>query len=248
MQAFDAYEPCGSCKRHVKRQEASCPFCGAARTPARSTAPRRIRNVSRAQWLAFGSTLLGMGCNGVLGSDTAGKLGADASHDGTATSSAVAPAGDGEGGSDASLAGDALSAEEAGATSEAAPEASDATWGLPDASCQRSGTFACGSNTCDRATQFCNIYIPSASPWSPQCDSLANLPSVPDPGVPDSGTCATCPTCACIPPTSCSTPNTSTGCSCFEDNFGGLTVTCSECGCYGSPPARLERAPLRAVS
>jgi hypothetical protein len=236
MQPYDAYEPCGSCRRHVKRQDAACPFCGAARTPARPTAPRRIRNVSRAHWLAFGTTLVGMGCNGVLGSSGGRGVSENAPPD---ASTSTAPA-TSNGGNDASLAdgaGDEGVGEDDATTGEDAQGASDGSWGSPDPSCPRSGTFACGSYQCDRASQFCS----NVTTHTLSCEPLSDMTNVAR--VIDSGTCEACPTCACILPV-----NNGSTCNCFQDNFGGLTVTCSQGGCYGSPPARLERAPLPAVS
>ena len=263
MQPFDAYEPCGSCHRHVKRREALCPFCGASRTPTLPRAPRRMRNVSRAQWLVFGSTLLGMGCNGVAASSVAAE-GGKADKSTAVTAPAVGMGGTGnsgdDAGGDADTAGDADDADDATladavvpsedaptgdndvSIDEAAPEAGGSPWGPPDASCPRSGVFACRSggpdagDMCDRATQFCNGFANGYDP--PFCDPLSQLQFVST--LMNSGTCSSCPTCACIP------PNDDGGrqCTCFEDNFGGLTVTChSQSGCYGSPPARLDRAP-----
>lgn len=248
MQPFDAYEPCGSCHRHVKRQEALCPFCGASRTATLPSAARRIRNVSRAQWLVFGSTLVGMGCNGAVGSSGAAE-GGKAEKSTAVAAPAAGTGGTVNGGHDASDADDATladavsPAEDARAggndasIAEAAPEAGS-PWGPPDASCPRSGAFACvgpdagDGGTCDRATQYCNGFgtVSSCEPLSRLAYATSFL---------DSGTCGSCPTCACIPPN-----NGSVQCTCFEDNFGGLTVSChSLAGCYGSPPARVDRAP-----
>jgi hypothetical protein len=147
----------------------------------------------------------------------------------------TAPAADGNSGHDASDADDATLAY-------AAAEAGASAWGPPDASCPRSGAFACRSGgrpdaavvgTCDRATQYC-----SGTGVTP-CQPLSQLAY--ESSFVDSGSCGSCPTCACIPPY-----NRPWGCSCFEDNFGGLTVTCSQSGCYGSPPARLRHAPKSA--
>jgi hypothetical protein len=247
VQTFDAYEPCGSCRRHVKRQAALCPFCGASRTATPPRAARRIRNVSRAQCLVFGSTLVGMGCNGVVGSS--GAAAGSKAEKSTAVTAPAAGMGDtGNSGNDASDADDATladavsPAEDARAGdnefAEATAEAGGTVWGPPDASCPRSGAFACGSGgpdaagggTCDRATQYCNGYSPGS------CQPLSQLAHATS--FVDTGTCGSCPTCACIPPN-----NGSWHCICLEDNFGGLTVTCSMSTCYGSPPARVDRAP-----
>jgi hypothetical protein len=139
---------------------------------------------------------------------------------------------------DASLADDARDESAADDDVTIAPDAGGSTWGPPDASCPRSGSFTCGSTECDRATQYCSQGI-----VAPQCEPLAKLACAFD-----GGTCAACPTCECIPPTAVCFNGAATTCTCFQDNFGALTLTCSQSACYGSPPARLDRAPLRSIS
>jgi hypothetical protein len=248
VQTFDAYKPCGSCHRHVKRQAASCPFCGASRTATLPRAGRCIRNVSRAQWLVLGSTLVGMGCNGAV--ESSGAADGGKTEKPTAVTAPTAGVDTGNSGNDASDADDATLADavspaedaragDSGASIAEATREASSPWGPPNASCPRSGAFACGSGgpdaggggTCDRATQYCS---PEYSPAS--CKPLSQLANATS--FVDSGTCGSCPTCACIPPN-----DGSWECTCFEDNFGGLTVTCSQSSCYGSPPARVDRAP-----
>jgi hypothetical protein len=59
---MDAYETCAVCHCHIKRQEPSCPFCGTTRTDNARKTPRSHRRLSRAQWLALGSTLAVAAC------------------------------------------------------------------------------------------------------------------------------------------------------------------------------------------
>jgi hypothetical protein len=58
--------PCSHCRRHLRRHEAQCPFCGAQQPPP--PAPRRQlaipRDASRATLLALGLTLVGQACGG----------------------------------------------------------------------------------------------------------------------------------------------------------------------------------------
>jgi len=58
--------PCSHCRRHLRRHEALCPFCGAQQPPP--TAPRRQlatpRDASRATLLALSLTLVGQACGG----------------------------------------------------------------------------------------------------------------------------------------------------------------------------------------
>ena len=57
--------PCLACARHVRRQDARCPFCGAARTP--SAGPFREivlpRDATRATIFALGLSLAGQACD-----------------------------------------------------------------------------------------------------------------------------------------------------------------------------------------
>jgi len=58
--------PCTVCQRHVRRQDAQCPFCGAARSP--SSGPFREvvlpRDATRATIFALGLSLAGQACGG----------------------------------------------------------------------------------------------------------------------------------------------------------------------------------------
>ena len=58
--------PCPACQRHVTSNEAACPFCGAALSPARPCAgcsdPPAAR-VARAALVAAGAALLGAACS-----------------------------------------------------------------------------------------------------------------------------------------------------------------------------------------
>jgi hypothetical protein len=56
------YEVCIACARHIKSEERSCPFCGAVHERNPPALPRLNGRVSRAHWLAFGSTLAMMSC------------------------------------------------------------------------------------------------------------------------------------------------------------------------------------------
>ena len=225
MKAHDAYEPCRSCQRHVKREDAACPFCGAARSTARTHVRREMTRISRAHWLAFGSTLVGIGCNGSMAAEPFADAGAAPDDAATAR---VAPDDATTAPHDASAADDRKPDEDAPA--DAARR--EAGYPSPDTSCPRRGTFACGgSMNCDRATEVC---------FNSQCASIATVGYLQI----DSGACAACPTCACFPPGR--RPDCTAGVSCFEDNFGGLTVSCSQAGCYGSPPVRLDRPPFVA--
>ncbi|HEY8039332.1 MAG TPA: hypothetical protein VIF15_06035 [Polyangiaceae bacterium] len=94
-----------------------------------------------------------------------------------------------------------------------AKEAGDDAGPAVVACSSRVGYFACGDRLCDRTTEVC--YQGSCERY----DATSN------------GACGPCPTCSCDGYRSC---------RCTEDEAGGITVSCG--GCYGAPPARLERA------
>lgn len=59
---MNAYDVCEACACHIKRQENECPFCGAQHTPKPRLPMPSVPRLSRAQWLAFGSSLAVTGC------------------------------------------------------------------------------------------------------------------------------------------------------------------------------------------
>lgn len=72
--------PCSACRRHVRADVATCPFCGAA-TPATGGAPRVIaQRLSRSALLALGASAIVLGCSSGDGtsSETDSGTGTDA--------------------------------------------------------------------------------------------------------------------------------------------------------------------------
>jgi hypothetical protein len=63
---MDAFEVCLACRRHIKKVESSCPFCGANHAPRRPRAGRPTPRLSRAGWLAsaLASSLAVASCGG----------------------------------------------------------------------------------------------------------------------------------------------------------------------------------------
>jgi hypothetical protein len=83
----------------------------------------------------------------------------------------------------------------------------------------RSGYFACGGGVCDRSIQAC---VMGVCEWYQDIVILWGVQA-----------CGPCPTCDCLAPPG-------SPCVCTEDDAG--TVTILSCGgCYGAPPVRLER-------
>jgi hypothetical protein len=183
-----SFQPCPSCARHVKRQDARCPFCGVP-CPRRPMHARTSRRTSRAQWLALGSTMALLGCSGGTASSGSGDAGGrDLAH-----------------------------ASEAGGDDVAA---------CPT----RSGYFTCGGNVCDRSIQVCV----ERSSLCVSVDALGPIAT----GSPVQ--CGACPTCECLQPSILSS------CQCQQDDAGTISISCG--GCYGAPPARLERLTRRSTT
>jgi hypothetical protein len=265
---MDAYDVCIACACHIKREEPTCPLCGALHTPKARARSRLLPRMSRAEWLAFGSTLAVVGCTEhfprpppsqqVADATMAGANAADdamALETGTADDSTAPESGmvddsttpesglsEHAMGPEADLS-DRAASPEAGATDGAALDA-----GLPV------GAFFCGwgaaAFSCDRATQFCF-----------SVDGLGGVACVAH----DSGTfemsravdgavlgrtippqCAPSFPCACLLEAGfADPPSQGSGCFCRDlDDAGAIGINC---GCYGSPPARLERL-LRTLS
>ncbi|HEY8039333.1 MAG TPA: hypothetical protein VIF15_06040 [Polyangiaceae bacterium] len=179
--------------------------------------------MSRGQWLALGSTMALAGCSGAVAA-TPGDGGGGTGHD---PATGALEGGSGVIGHEAGAdPGDAGEPEDAGNTADSellvdtgssvvADAADDGGFACPT----RSGYFQCGGNVCDRSIQAC---------YSGGCQWYGNLYEMPD-----AASCGACPTCQCLK--GALYPN----CSCQEDDAGTLTISCG--GCYGSPPARLER-------
>jgi len=214
------FQPCPSCACHVRRTDPLCPFCGAPNVPRGQRAPR-VPRMSRGQWLALGTTVALVGCTGTIASVPEGDGGHEstASHDagGTAPDSgaAVRP-------EEAGTVAETGTLAETGAVVDASPESS-APLDSGVACGERSGFFSCGGNICDRAIQAC---------YSNSCEWYGNLSAIATGGA-DAASCGSCPTCECLQPT------LYTNCHCTEDDSGTIAISCG--GCYGSPPARLER-------
>jgi hypothetical protein len=198
--------------------------------------------MSRAQWLAFGSTLTMAGCTG-------------RSHTLPALHEIVAETGV----PDDSAANDALSDDDvivsgADAFDEStALEADDGADDWPRSTVDRNdadvadasrdgsaGTFLCGysastSVPCDQATQFCFHENSGSNCVNNDATSPSTMWrfSIPP-------QCAASRTCDCLAEAGWVETNPCCGgCFCSGDDAGTLTIACG--GCYGSPPARLER-------
>jgi hypothetical protein len=72
---MERFSPCPRCACHVEREEAKCPFCGAATLPRplHSDAPHRAARMSRGRWLALGSALSVMGCRAATSPEGTGE-------------------------------------------------------------------------------------------------------------------------------------------------------------------------------
>jgi hypothetical protein len=144
---------------------------------------------------------------------------------------------------------DDASGDEAAANDAAGGAANDASTdgGAAEGS---AGKIACGSEFCDRATQYCHEY--SYCGYAPgndiygavvakKCDTLWSC---------DAGSAADGASTANDAAISEAGPQTLCECSpfgpyvgCMMEDGGGVSINevMSQCGCYGSPPTRLER-------
>lgn len=254
---MDAYDVCVECACHIKREELACPFCAAPHAPKPLPAIRWSPRMSRAQWLAFGSTLAVAGCTEhvprPLPSDQVADATipqGDAAHEAMTAAWDAAMAPEADAFDEAAVPEtDALAVLEADTSLEGGRDgAADALVDSSSGFCViPSGTFICdpspngpgnggsdGGVSCGRATQYCALW-PSAVRG---CLSNTDVDAQPYPGAPFPPECVACPTCACIR----GYPRWmgSHGCECSNlDDAGAIGISCG--GCYGSPPARLER-------
>jgi hypothetical protein len=257
---MNPYKACVSCACYIKRNEAVCPFCGAANR-AEPGGPRgTATRMARSQWLACSATIAVVGCSGDGTTESRDRIDAAVpvrAHTPLVESGSVWPSQPLDSGIPVIYpATDGASPTETHdmvypggnggiPISTAVDAASDA--GTLSADAQ--GTFPCAGGhawdppemMCDRETQWC--FINNGGYPSPSgCEPLSST------CVGDSGAEAGCNSlfrwtpqnchgrlrrCACVTVT-CGTFGI-----CTDDDAGGITVSCGEC--YGSPPARLER-------
>jgi hypothetical protein len=180
---------------------------------------------SRAQWLAFGSVALA-GCVGSVREMPLDGGGGGAQEDGSSLAMQDSGSHDGAalGTNDAAVGTDASLSPETGTAQEAGSSVDSGTVVTDDAgvACRsRSGYFTCSANVCDRSIQTC---YQGSCLWYGDTEAYA---------IGDAGSCGPCPTCACLQ------QHLSINCHCSEDSQGTISISCA--GCYGSPPARLER-------
>jgi hypothetical protein len=247
---------CASCARYVTEADEACPFCGASRDERCQAAPPRPPRMSRARWLAYGSTIAAVGCSG---GGTAGGAGQDATapreaaaveleagREDTASPHDASPPGEGGGGTD----GDVSAEGDVAGDGQIAEAGADCGGSDLGGFAPAQGSFVClqapyslslgnsaysdASLICDRATQYCVLYSTGGA-----CESLSDTCSAryylePKPGACDGGVLR----CECL--TGCfAPPSASMVALCMDDEAGGVTIACHSC--YGAPPARLER-------
>jgi hypothetical protein len=262
---MNPYYACPSCSSYVKRSDSKCPFCGAANRAPNVARARRMGRMSRAQWLAYGSTLAVVGCTGggsttqreaaaphietgnaddatTVTVDANAEIDANAEVDTVAVADASAAAdswlaSDSPAGVDVSTGADVTTASEASTEGDAATV--DASLSMT-----AEGGLVCNSvnvpgaaAVCDRATQWC---FTNHGFQPTGCVSLTT-------GCASGILADACSNfffwdaAACAggtPRCGCLTVTCPNG-TCADDDAGGITVSCGTC--YGAPPARLER-------
>lgn len=221
-----SFNPCASCRCLVKSHDATCPFCGALVLPRTGVAHRvHAPRMSRAMWLAFGSsiaTAAGLACatSPTVPTDTVGSA------------SNVDPRED-SGDHDADAI-DAFVIDGEGRTDGEVP----LSWATCDAGTGCACT-PCGSSTCDTATEYCEEAHYKCT-GQPSCTRA---------------------TFRCMPRTYGVVCNAAPAISCTQDACGRVVqvataedccstcnIGCATSGCYGSPPARLERKYLQSIA
>ena len=273
---MDAFDVCAGCRCHIKRQERRCPFCGTSHVPG-PVASRNVARMSRARWLAFGSTLTLMSCtdstakptDDAAGVDTAQSdspndaLGEISSDDATDTN-IVADAGE-EAGADAAHA-DAEDAPSDSIAADMAPRDvgdGDAPDGTRDATADRDAnpdfSLDGGMDVADDGAFPCCL---GGMPCSTVCDrktQVCDLTTIPGPRSPscftihtDAGDypaqCVPEPSCWCMDPFFVGCGSGPSSTYSCRDDGGGVMISCN--GCYGAPPVRWERwvDPTRGVA
>ena len=209
---MSSLSPCRACQCFVKSEDSACPFCGAEMNVR--ALKRTAPRMSRAAWLAVGSSIAAL--SGVAALAACSSTGA------------TAPTAPGTvGASDSG--GDAQS----------------------DAPAEVEATFGCGpqvSNFGSPQPQYCKLASELCmATWEPlpPCAITENTFScVSFDASPYTSSCGVhTPTCNCIAP---NLPDGGEyeGWSCADLDGGGVEIDdgirCQQ-GCYGSPPARLER-------
>jgi hypothetical protein len=236
---MDAYEVCTACSCHIKTTESCCPFCGVPRAPKARATMRPWVRMSRAQWLAFGSTLAVVGCTEHFPAAPAPPQVADATMpEATASDDSSTPE---TGTWDEAKAVEASTSDQV--TGLEAAALGDAGWDASlddaaDAIAIADVHFPCG-RSCDPATQYCFENDRGPGPACIDQDAYNGTASV-------AQQCLTSFTCACLADAGAGVTqnNGIAGCFC-SDWEAGVFISCILC--YGSPPARLERL-LRALS
>jgi hypothetical protein len=240
---------CPACRTFIKVEERACPFCAVAVAAAPARAPRRAwRRMSRGAWMAFGATTVAAGLAGAACSEPSIPPGNPFDFtpvDSNAPDAQVTPdAPDAQVTADATP--DANTADAVADAQKDASNVSDAGADGPWPACAIApGTFPCGTSNCDPATQYCDREI-RTNCGGPPTDVSTCVADFADgaaySNIPEQ--CRACPTAACIRtflnPTR---PEPTVNSATVADDDGGVLVTWStDChGCYGCPPARLER-------
>jgi hypothetical protein len=83
--------PCGGCDRHVKSDEPTCPFCGAAVDARRPVPGRPSARLGRAATFAFGAALAAASASGCGESHTPDDAAAEEPDAGTDAGEATPP-------------------------------------------------------------------------------------------------------------------------------------------------------------
>lgn len=262
---MNRFTPCSSCARHVKTSDTKCPFCGTARCAQAATRRQRIRRMSRARWLAHGSTLAILGCTGNGASTPPSDQDATATFVRDATSPS---AGDTEArsanGDDTALEDGAQAAvgsakgndSALGGTTDAdaATTPSDSGTATPSDASGCVANLASAGFTLGHGQFLClqdgGAYANFSSHSDVYCDRATEFCYISGAGPRDDG-ChpLSCSQSLTVDAGACDGGTLRCACLsgaycggefnyCDDDDAGGISVSCGSC--YGAPPARLS--------
>ena len=214
-----AFDPCASCRCHIKRSDRHCPFCGAENSlhDAIAVVPPVRGRVSRAGLFALGTALTAAACTTTASAPSpdaavtkdAGPADAVASHDVDSPDARIADATSIDSAIEAAAPGADSGALDSGHPADAATDGG--------AACPTTGTFSCeGFSTCQTATEVCVVESP------PSCLPFSQLIG--------DASCGPCPSCACI-------YGSGHGGGCQELDGGGILYNSN--ACYGAPAPRV---------
>jgi len=209
-----AFYACSSCSRYVKEHENACPFCGAARGGSEHTVRSfSIRGISRGQWLTAGAAALALVSCDAPNGDAFFECSVTVPTDGGAISATYCE----KRMQYCSAQGTCVTIADSGPCAVVSPGnvcLCDEDAGVAVQRCSTKGFFDCSAG--GSPVSYCEK-------WTQYCSTQGTCVTIADAG-------------------SCAVASSGTyQCTCTEDAGATFQTCTSHSGCYGAPPARLER-------